>query len=131
MEKQQYQLGGYVIQEEEDQSLYWGSWLEDYPEAGKQSRYQGKAWLFNDCDTLLLSCWKVMGLEEESKEAIQRYLESLPIWNKTKYFIKMADFGHSPLLDCQTLEPVPDDVADAIMPKLGFKKAPAGMIEIL
>ena len=113
-----WRLGEYVITEFEDGELWWATWLEYLDHS--LSRMSGKA--FEDHDTLLMTPWKVEIPEERNWEEVEKRLESLPKWDRTTYWVKLADIGMSGLMDCKTLETAPDEVAERIMPKLGFTK---------
>jgi hypothetical protein len=69
-----------------------------------------------------MSPWKCdqesdLTTDEELKEC----MSALPVWDKSKYYIKMGDIGDSGLMDCKTGEPVTDEkILNEIMPKLGY-----------
>lgn len=109
-----YKLGHFVI------IYYHGEidWEYCLEEPGVElSQVGGEAWVKN-CDLLVMSPWKARVKSEwESLDEYNKWRDSLPIWDKTPYFIKMADIGNSGFRDCRTGELVPDEVAESIMLK--------------
>ncbi len=98
--------------------------------SGELSQIAGDACI-EDCDVLLMSAWKV-GIRSgwKSLDEYREWRDSLPLWDKTTYFLKMVDtfprlpsISHTGLTNCQTLEPAPVEVAECIMPKLGFTRS--------
>ena len=70
-----------------------------------------------------MSTWKVCDKAEwKTLDEYAKWRDSLPVWDKTPYFVKMVDMGGTKLMNCQTLQPAPDEVAERIMPKLGFSR---------
>lgn len=92
---------------------------------GLLSLTAGEAWIEN-CDVLLMSAWKVREKAEwKSLDEFNKWRDSLPMWDKTIYFVKMVDMGGTCLMDCKTLQPAPVEVVERIMPKLGFTRSKA------
>ena len=98
--------------------------------SGELSQIAGDACI-EYCDVLLMSAWKV-GIRSgwKSLDEYREWRDSLPLWDKTTYFLKMVDtfprlpsISHTGLTNCQTLEPAPVEVAECIMPKLGFTRS--------
>lgn len=115
-----WRLGDYVIHEFKDGELRWGTWMDEDPPG--LSFFTG--WARVDQDTLVMSSWKVRtAAKEKNWEEVKETFESLPQWDRTTYWVKLADIGMSGLMDCQTLEPAPDEIAECIMPKLGFTRS--------
>lgn len=76
-----------------------------------------------DCAVLQMSAWKIRDFaEEKTLDEYNKRRDSFPAWDKTDYFVKRDDRGSARLIDCKTLEPAPDEVAERIMPKLGFSR---------
>ena len=125
-ETKMWNLYGYVL--EGDGSSGWRSFVWGGKKRNGMEVFWGHTWL--EHDTLVMGPWKVgdkpRNGEPQTPEELISYLNSLPRWDKTKYYVKMADIGMSGLMDCQTGLPAPAEIADEIMPKLGFTKAPAG-----
>lgn len=98
---------------------------------GELSQIAGEAWV-KDCDVLLMSAWKV-GIRSgwKSLDEYRKWHDNLPLWDRTTYFLKMVDsfprlpgsISHTGLTDCRTLKPAPDEIAERIMPKLGFTRS--------
>jgi len=127
-EVKSWNLHGYEIQEGHGGYL-WRTYVWQEPREGGHpfkpfmECFMGRTWI--EEDTLIMSPWKVGDDAPEqlqSHEAVSKHLASLPAWDKTKYYVKICDIGMSGLMDCRTNEPTPDEIADVIMPKLGFKK---------
>ena len=57
---------------------------------------------------------------QKLKVEVKEYIESLPKWDKTKYFVKWADDGSSPLCYCETGDPVPitEDLSEGLKEEL-------------
>jgi len=129
-ECQSYKLGDYVV-ECDCGDLGWLMyfWWPDEPDEESpmgMTVFWGRALI--EHDTLIMTSWKIHDnapKDLQTEEAVDNYIASLPVWDKTKYFIKLADFGMSGLIDCQTMQPASVEIADEIMPKLGFLKVPA------
>ena len=127
-EYQSWKLGGYEV-EWDGEGLGWVMYMlwpdgPDEESPMSMSVFWGRAWI--EHDTLLMTSWKVHDDAPEdlqTDEEVDKYMASLPVWDKTKYFIKLADIGMSGLIDCQTMKPVPEEIADKIMPKLGFTRS--------
>ena len=122
-------VGCYEIQEG-DGDYSWGMYVEE-GKRGKDPKpmsvFMGRAWIQED--TLIMTSWKVADYapdELQTPEAVPEHLKSLPKWDKTKYFVKLADFGMSGLMVCKTGGEAPAEVADVIMPLLGFEKVGVG-----
>ena len=121
-----WKLAGYEIQQGEDGKYYWGTYLKEGTDNDDKpwSCFTGRTWL--EEDTLIMSPWKVANHapdELQTEEEIDKHFESLPLWDRTQYYVKLADIGMSGLMVCSTNEPASDSVADFIMPKLGFVKS--------
>lgn len=125
-----YTLDGRVLEDDGK-----AGWIEFICWAGKEEKnagrievFWGRTWI--EHDTLIMGPWKVgdnpKDGQPQTSEEVEAFLASLPKWNQTKYFVHVTDIGMSGLMDCQTEEPAPTEIADVIMPKLGFKKAVAG-----
>jgi len=71
-----------------------------------------------------MSPWKARVKSEwETLDEFRKWRDSLPVWDKTRYFVKMVDIGGPRLLDCQTLESASKEEQECIMPKLGFYRS--------
>jgi hypothetical protein len=93
----------------------------DFQERGGLSTFTGRAWVVGE--VLLMSSWKVLGESRfrDMAEAVEA-ANALPVWDRTPYFLKLADIGHSGLLDCKTFQPVSEEIRERLMPALGFKR---------
>ena len=134
MENKEWKLGAYVIWED-DEGFLWRTYAHEKLYPGDKlfepfiGLFTGFACI--ELDTLIMSPWKVHQESEDFHiwEEVERHLNSLPVWDKTKYYVKIADIGMSNLMDCKTMEEVPEEEADPIMLALGFTKvtAPQGL----
>ena len=114
-----WRLGEYVIHEYKDGELRWGTWMDEDPPG--LSFFTGKT--FEACDTLVMSSWKVrMAAQEKNWEEVEKVKESLPKWDRTTYWVKLADIGMSGLMDCKSLQPASEEEEERIMPLLGFRR---------
>lgn len=108
-------------------ALCWGRYVFGMDPSDENSIDIAIGKVFREGDTLILSPWKVMDEEKNLKtaEEVKEYLESLPKWDRTKYYVEIYDIGMSGLMLCDTGEEAPEEVQNEIMPKLGFTKSPA------
>ncbi len=114
-----YKLGEFIVIYYHGE-IDWEYCLEE--PNGRLSVIVGSAWI-EDCNVLRMSAWKIRDFaEERTLDEYNKRRDSFPAWGKTDYFVKMDDRGGTCLIDCKTLEPAPDEVAERIMPKLGFSR---------
>jgi len=123
-EEQRWNLQGYVL--EGDGSSGWRNFVWwDCEGREDMEVFWGHTWI--EHDTIIMGPWKVGDYprdgEPQTEEELDSYMKPLPRWDKTRYYVKMVDIGMSGLMDCQTGEPAPDEVAERIMPKLGFTRS--------
>lgn len=126
-EYQSWKLGGYEV-ERDGEGLGWVMYMlwpdgPDEESPMSMSVFWGRAWI--EHDTLLMTSWKVHDYAPEdlqTDEEVDKYMASLPVWDKTTYCVKLADIGMSGLIDCKTLREVPEKEATPIMLALGFTK---------
>jgi len=126
--EQQWRLGEFVIEQYEDGMFGWCQYGKFYPDKEEVDILWGKAFIEEDCNVLLLTPWKVHDTSDQFKtlDEVSQFLNTLPQWDKTIYFLKRGDIGHTGLVVCNTLDPASNEVHDKIMPKLGFVKAHSG-----
>jgi hypothetical protein len=137
-QEQQWNLHGYIIGKSKNADRYYWATYNEWIDRGDckgicWSVMTGKAWLDESADTISLSPWKC---EENSdlntQDDVDKFMGSLPLWEKTKYWQKGTDFSSSGLMDCKTGELITDDkILDIIMPKLGYervKPVPDGIV---
>ena len=114
-----YKLGQFVIIYYHGE-IDWEYCLEE--DDGLLSVFAGRAWI-EDCDVLLMSAWKICDKAEwKTLDEYSKWRDSLPVWDKTPYFVKMVDMGGTRLMDCRTLQPSSKEEQERIMPKLGFSR---------
>jgi hypothetical protein len=118
----QWRLREYLIGGKGDSDrLHWGMWAYVHSE-DILDWFTGHAWIVGE--VLLLSSWKCCGgAEEKNLDEVEKVLNSLPNWDRTPYYLKMADIGNSGIRDCKTDELVSDEIQNRLMPQLGFHKA--------
>lgn len=94
------------------------SWLEvlKFKDEKGLSKISGRTWIKHD--VLILSTYKVLDWQKGTLKNWKEHLKSLPIWDKTKFFIKMVDVGGSPLVYCDTGKIVKGKLAKEIISKL-------------
>ncbi|MCX6000756.1 MAG: hypothetical protein NTU41_14560 [Chloroflexi bacterium] len=121
-----WNLAGYEIEEFPD-GFSWGCYFDAKPVVGDVilvRRFVGV--VFGSAriehDTLIMGlpkCQEKVRYLHNSDE-VREHLESLPPWDKTRYFIGPGCPRVSGLRNCRTGEKAPAEVADIIMPLLGF-----------
>ena len=115
-----YKLGQFVIIYYHSE-IDWEYCLEE--DDGLLSVFAGRAWI-EDCAVLLMSTWKICDKAEwKTLDEYSKWRDSLPVWDKTPYFVKMVDMGGTRLMDCKTLQPASKEEEERIMPKLGFTRS--------
>jgi len=111
-----YKLGQFVIIYYHGE-IDWEYCLEE--DDGPLSVFAG--WALVRGDVLLMSPWKICDKAEwQTLDEFRKWRDSLPMWDKTTYFVKMVDMGGTKLMDCKTLLPASEEEQERIMPKLGF-----------
>lgn len=126
---EQYQLGPFVIQKNKNADEYTWARFYGYEWEGERQldRLLGRGFVETDLDVLVLTSWKVRDdghKDFESYADAEAYVKSLPNWDKTKYFLKMDDFGSAFLQNCDTGEFATKEEHELIMPNLGFVRQP-------
>lgn len=118
MEKR-YSLYGFIIIESE-RSLHWIQHVGDWHETGQMMYVTGIAYILKDYDVLLIGRAKEMKAEREldSFEEVEKYLTSMRKWNKTRYYVKIADIELSSLIECRTGKVVYSEINEEILQKL-------------
>jgi hypothetical protein len=101
--EKRYSLYGFIIVESE-KGLGWIQHIGDWFERKEMMYITGNAFILKEYDVLLLGRSRVMKVDKEMKnfDDVERYLESLPKWNKTKYYVKLADIELDSLIECET-----------------------------
>jgi hypothetical protein len=101
--EKRYSLYGFIIVESE-KGLGWIQHIGDWFEREEMMYITGNAFIFKEYDVLLLGRSRVMKVDKEMKtfDDVERYLESLPKWDKTKYYVKLADIELDSLIECET-----------------------------
>jgi len=118
MEKR-YSLHGFIIVEGE-KSLWWIQHLGDFYDTGEMMYIEGRAYIYRRYDVTLLGRSRRMKVDKEltSFDAVEEYLETLPKWNKTKYYVKLADLELFSLLECESGESVYSEMNPEILRSL-------------
>lgn len=109
----EYKLGDYRITEEGER-IWWSSWASLY-ENQTLSVFHGKGFLKGEVNLLILGPWKVhddSGVNDYKE--VEQYLDGLPKWGKTSYYMKFADIGNSPVMLCATNKPAPDEIQKSL-----------------
>jgi hypothetical protein len=118
MEKR-YSLHGFIIVEA-DTYLVWIQHVGDFNDTGEMMYLAGRAYIHPTYDVILLGGSKALKADKTLRtfEEVERYLASLPRWNKTRYYVKLADLQLYSLLDCETGEVVYSERNPEIMRSL-------------
>ena len=117
--EKRYSLHGFMIVESE-KGLRWIQHVGDWNNTGEMVYIAGAAYIHRDFDVLLLGKCRSMSVDEEMKtfDEVETYLDSLPKWDKTKYYVKLADIELSSLIDCETGDEVYSEVNPDILSSL-------------
>jgi len=120
MEKR-YSLHGFLIVEKIN-SIVWIQHVGDWNNTGEMMYILGSAYILKDYDLLLLGRCRLMEVEKEMEtiDDVEKYLESLPKWDKTKYYVKLADMELFSLIECKTGEVVYSEKNPDILRNLRF-----------
>jgi hypothetical protein len=114
-----YSLYGFIIIERENY-LGWIQHVGDFNDTGEMMYLTGRAYIHEKYDVLLLG--KSKTLETDTRlhtfEEVEKYMESLPKWEKTEYYVKLSDLRLDSLIVCKTGEPVYSEINEAIFQSL-------------
>ena len=120
MEKR-YSLHGFIIVESE-MYLGWIQHVGDWNNTGEMMFISGSAYIHKDYDVLLLGKWRSIEVDKEKKtfNDVEKYLQSLMEWDKTKYYIKLSDIELDSLIECKKGEVVFSEKNLEILKSLQF-----------
>lgn len=120
-----YSLHGFIIVEQED-GLTWIQHVGDFGDTGEMMYLTGRAYAHPGYDLLLIGKTRTLEVDREltSFDQVEEYLETLPTWRGTRYYVKLADLRLFSLLECETGEPVysehnPDILRSLLPPETG------------
>jgi len=103
----------------------WTSWYNNNLVGGKPKLYSitGKGYTRWKLDVLVLGSYNIRSADDQFKtmDEVIEYLKSLPKWDKTRYFVKVADIDVSPIMICSRNEPASDKIQKRILPKLDLR----------
>ncbi|MGQ9615562.1 MAG: hypothetical protein ACUVWJ_04080 [Spirochaetota bacterium] len=116
MEKH-YSLYGFMIVEDET-GISWIQHVGDWNNTGEMMYLSGKAYIYSD--VLLLGRSRAIRVDSVMKtfDDVESYLDSLPKWNRTKYYVKLSDIALSALIECESGEVVYSDRNSEILSNL-------------
>jgi hypothetical protein len=116
-----YSLHGFIIVESE-RYLGWIQHVGDWNNKGEMMFLSGSAYIHKDYDLLLLGRGRSMEVDNEKKtfDDVDKYLESLTKWNKTKYYVKLTDIELDSLIECESGEVVFSEKNPEIRKSLNF-----------
>jgi hypothetical protein len=119
-----YSLHGFIIVEQDDR-LSWIQHVGDFTETGEMMYLAGRAYIHSGYDLTLIGKTRTLEIDREltSFGQVEEYLNSLPRWRKTRYYVKIADLKLFSLLECETGEPVFSERNPEILRSL-FKQNP-------
>lgn len=102
-----YSLHGFVMVEG-DEGLSWIQHVGDFGETGEMMYLTGRAYVHPEHDVTLIGKTRTVRVDREltSFDQVEGYLDALPPWRRTKYYVKIADLKLFSLLECDTGEPV-------------------------
>ena len=114
-----YNLYGFIIIERENY-LGWIQHVGDFNDTGEMMYLTGRAYIHETYDVLLLGKSKTLEKDSlhHSFDEVETYMESLPKWKKTKYYVKLADLKLHSLLECKNGESVYSEINQAILQSL-------------
>ncbi|MFW6138588.1 MAG: hypothetical protein ACOC7U_05390 [Spirochaetota bacterium] len=114
-----YSLHGFIIFEDHN-LLGWMLHIGDIKDTGEMRYVTGKAYIEKEHNVLLLGRPRFIGVDNEriTFDAVEEYLRSLPQWDKTEYYVKLADIKMSSLIKCETGEVVYSDKNEEILKNL-------------
>jgi hypothetical protein len=117
--EKRYSLHGFIIVEAEN-CLSWIQHVGDFHGTGEMMYLAGRAYVHPTYDVILLGGSKTLKVDGKLRTfgEVERHLALLPKWNKTKYYVKLADLQLYSLLDCETGEPVYSERNPEIMRSL-------------
>ena len=120
MEKR-YSLYGFIIVESE-RHLGWIQHVGDWNDTGEMMYISGSAYIHKDYDVLLLGRWRSIEADKERKtfNDVEKYLDSLTKWDKTKYYVKLSDIELDSLIECKTGKVVFSEKNPEILKSLQF-----------
>ena len=114
-----YSLYGFIIIERENY-LGWIQHVGDFNDTGEMMYLTGRAYIHEFHDVLLLGKSKTLETDHlhHTFDDVETYMESLPKWEKTKYYVKLADLKLDSLLECKTGESVYSEINQSILESL-------------
>jgi hypothetical protein len=122
MEKR-YNLNGFIIVERENY-LGWIQHVGDFYGTGGMMYLEGRAYVQHVYDVTLLGRPTSMSEDTvlKSFDDVERHLDVLPVWDRTKYYVKIADLGLYSLIECETGDSVYSEINPAILKSLVSEK---------
>ena len=114
-----YSLYGFIIIERENY-LGWIQHVGDFNDTGDMMYLTGRAYIHEAHDVLLIGKSKTLEKDDvhRSFDAVETYMDTLPKWEKTKYYVKLADLKLDALIECETGTPVYSDINRSILKSL-------------
>ena len=102
--------------------LGWIQHVGDWNNTGEMMFISGSAYIHKDYDVLLLGKWRSIEVDKEKKtfNDVEKYLQSLMEWDKTKYYIKLSDIELDSLTECKKAEVVFSEKNLEILKSLQF-----------
>lgn len=117
MTEKRYSLYGFMIIEDET-GISWVQHVGDWNNTGEMMYLRGKAYIYSD--VLLLGRSRSISVDSVMKtfDDVEAYLDSLPKWDRTRYYVKLSDIALSALIECESGEVVYSDRNSEILSNL-------------
>lgn len=117
MTEKRYSLYGFMIIEDET-GISWVQHVGDWNNTGEMMYLSGRAYIYSD--VLLLGRSRSISVDSVMKtfDDVEAYLDSLPKWDRTRYYVKLSDIALSALIECESGEVVYSDRNSEILSNL-------------
>jgi len=117
MTEKRYSLYGFMIIEDET-GISWVQHVGDWNNTGEMMYLRGRAYIYSD--VLLLGRSRTISVDSVMKtfDDVEAYLDSLPKWDRTRYYVKLSDIALSALIECESGEVVYSDRNSEILSNL-------------
>jgi hypothetical protein len=103
---------------EDETGISWVQHVGDWNNTGEMMYLSGRAYIYSD--VLLLGRSRSISVDSVMKtfDDVEAYLDSLPKWDRTRYYVKLSDIALSALIECESGEVVYSDRNSEILSNL-------------